>query len=206
MKHIYLIINPAKPQAEILEKLASALQENLYAVQIWDNFTSEEHAKNIIPLVTQLCQARNVPVLINNRWQYVELYQLSGVHFDTIPADWEQIKKNLPNNIILGITANNDLKVIEWAEQQKFSYISFCSMFPSVTANSCELVRAETILQARTITTMPLFVAGGITLDTLPQLQPIHQYFNGIALVSGVMNAENPQKALQQYQQQLQNW
>jgi thiamine-phosphate pyrophosphorylase len=206
MKAIYLVINPATPKEVLLAKLALALQENLYAVQIWDNFTAESQAKEIVPEIIAMCNAKNTPILINNRWQYLQEYPFSGVHFDNIPAHWQEIKKQLPKNCLLGITANNDLEVVKWAVQESFSYISFCSMFPSVTANSCELVSFETILQARKMTHLPIFLAGGISVEKLAELRAIQENFDGIALVSGIMSAENPQKAIQNYQQQIQTW
>lgn len=206
-KDIYLIIDPAKPLSELLKKLASALQEKLYALQIWDNFVSEEQAKEIIPAIASMCRQKDVPVLINNRWNYLSKYDsLAGVHFDKIPPNWEYIRKSLPKNTLLGITANNDLRVVEWAEKEQFSYISFCSMFPSCTANSCELVQFETILKAKTISKMPIFLAGGISVDRLPKLQTIQKYFDGLALVSGIMSAENPLKAIQTYCKEIQTW
>lgn len=206
MKHIYLIINPATESNTLLSKLHSALQENLYAVQIWDNFHHEIHIQEIVPKIIEICQKQNTPVFINNRWQLSEQYPFAGVHFDEVPQNWQTLQHQLPSHLKIGITANNDLQVVHWAEKQQACYISFCSMFPSQTANSCELVKFETIQQAKKISSLPIFLAGGILPERLSTLNTIKEYFDGIALISGVMNNPNPQEAIRNYKTILQTW
>ncbi|QCK14452.1 thiamine phosphate synthase [Mangrovivirga cuniculi] len=62
------------------------------------------------------------------------------MHFDEIPRDFDRIKSNVPNNRIFGLTVNNDLDIIKEAIDYGFDYLSFCTVFPSETNNSCELV------------------------------------------------------------------
>lgn len=83
----------------------------------------------------------------------------------------------------------------------RLDYLSFCSMFPSVTANSCELVKIETVQAARAMTGMPIFLAGGITPDNLDRFSGTGM--NGVAVISGIMNAEDPQHKARYYKQAL---
>ncbi|HLT93208.1 MAG TPA: thiamine phosphate synthase, partial [Membranihabitans sp.] len=88
-----------------------------------------------------------------------------------------------------------------WAESHRLDYISFCSLFPSSTADRCEIVRFDTIQNARKMTDIPLFLAGGITPEKMELLQDLDYW--GIAVVSGIMLAQNPREELRKFYQEF---
>lgn len=195
---IYLVIDPSVDDNILLDKLQQAIQGNIVAVQIWDNFKPETNVAALVHEIIELCQSENIPVLINNRWELCLTTALDGVHFDEVPENFEQIKQRISDDVILGITCGNDLAVVKWAHEHQLAYISFCSIFPSTTSNSCELVSFDTIKATRAITALPIFLAGGIKPENIPQLSELGQA--GIAVVSGIMNAEEPIEALKRYE------
>lgn len=195
---IYLVIDPAMEMQLLLSQLQKALTGTIAAVQIWDNFLQGDDIKALIVNVVETCRPYNIPVLINNRWQLVQQTGLDGVHFDTIPHDFYNEKHD---TIIVGLTCGNDIATIEQAIALGMDYISFCSMFPSATANSCELVNPETVTKARELTNIPIFLAGGITPENVTSLNNLP--YSGIAVVSGIMKAAEPQEAIKDYQSKL---
>src|SRR6185369_6565581 len=98
-------------------------------------------------------------------------------------------------------TCNNDLAIVDWAMKQKLDYISFCSVFPSSTSNSCDLVSFDTIRRAREITSLPIFLAGGISPDNMKRLRELD--FDGVAVISGIMNQDDPAQAAKKYLTEL---
>lgn len=196
---IYLIVDPSMDRNVLVNKLREIIHEEIAAIQIWDNFKPNENPIEFINEILQLCHTKNIPVLINNRWELLKQTDLNGVHFDKIQDNILQIKNEMNRKIITGITCNNDLSIVEWADKNEFDYISFCSMFPSSTANSCELVTFDTVKEARKITTLPVFLAGGIKPENIELLNELN--YSGIAVVSGIMNADKPVEALKKYQQ-----
>lgn len=200
---IYLVIDPSMQEHKLLKKLSGALNSGIAAVQIWDNFPSSANLENLVQHVCEICHNHNVPVFINNRWQLLNTTALDGVHFDEIPKDFDNIKERLGSHCMIGITVNNDLSVVRWAEKNKLDYISFCSIFPSTTSNSCELVTLENVIETRNITSMPLFLAGGIRPENINKLKELD--FDGIAVVSGIMSSNNPQNAAKNYLTKLKN-
>ena len=74
-------------------------------------------------------------------------------------------------------------------------------MFPSSTANSCDLVSFDNIKRVRTITNLPIFLAGGIKPENMEMLNELS--YSGIAVVSGIMNAAQPAEALKMYHDKL---
>jgi thiamine-phosphate pyrophosphorylase len=200
-KGVYLIIDPSIDKTTLLRKLSQALSGDIVAVQIWDNFKAECDVIKLVKDVHYLCKKHNTPLLINNRWEILLETEIEGAHFDKQPGNINLIKKQLRKETIIGITCGNDLSVVKWAELNNLSYLSFCSMFPSTTANSCELVTFNTIKEAQKITSMPIFLAGGITIENIHQITDLN--VTGIAVVSGIMQQENPTEALKFYQQKL---
>lgn len=198
---IYLIVDPSMDRNILLNKLQEIIDEEIAAIQIWDNFKPNENPIECINDILQICRTKNIPVLINNRWELLKQTDLNGVHFDKIQDNILQLKNELGREIIKGITCNNDLSIVKWAVRNEIDYISFCSMFPSSTANSCELVTFDTVREAREITSLSVFLAGGIKPGNIELLNELN--YSGIAVVSGIMNADKPVEALGKYQQKI---
>lgn len=200
-KGIYLVVDPFMGQSVLLSKLSRIIDRKIVAVQIWDNFTEDGNKNEMVKEITLLCHKQNVPVLINNQWELLLDTELDGVHFDALPQNINRIKTEIGKEIITGITCGNDLSVVKWADENRLDYISFCSIFPSLTANSCELVNFDTIKAARAITSLPIFLAGGIKPANLHQLNELE--YTGIVVVSGIMSTDNPEQALEIYHQHI---
>jgi thiamine-phosphate pyrophosphorylase len=199
-KGIYLVADPSMDENILLEKIGECLPEGIAAVQIWE----KDPDQDLLPIaekICSLCIPQNVPVIINNRWELLKDVQLSGVHFDQLPQNFEEIRKSFNRKFISGITCNNDLSDVVIAQKHKLDYISFCSIFPSGTANSCELVEFDTIQKARSIFSELIFIAGGITPHNLDKLT--HLPFDGVAVISGILGTSNPVAAIREYKKHL---
>ncbi|MCH8545167.1 MAG: thiamine phosphate synthase [Cryomorphaceae bacterium] len=192
---VYLVIDPSMKRDELIEKVTAATSAGLAAVQVWDNLSQVENANKLFVKLSEITRLNNTPFIINNRVDLLNSHPFDGIHFDDIPKP--DVVNQLPDNCIKGITCNNDLSVISWAIDNHFDYISFCSVFPSSTSNSCELVSFDSIRQARAMTNMPIFLAGGINSETVQKLKTLD--FNGVAVVSGIMDADDIEKAINEY-------
>ena len=198
---LYLVLDPSMNRKELFLKLKEVLEEEIAVVQIWDNFSPSVDEGKLVNEICDLCHSRNVPVFLNNNWHLMKSTQADGIHFDIIPENFSKIRNELSADCMFGVTCTNDLSVIQWAHDNKLDYISFCSIFPSKTSNSCELVSFETIKKAREITSMPIFLAGGIQYQNIKELERIE--FEGVAVISGIMSSENPGQATREYLSEL---
>lgn len=200
---LYIVIDPSMDLDKVMEKLEWALSAGGALVQIWDNWPKGIDRRYFVHEVSALCTFYDVPLLINNDWHLANSTSVNGVHFDNIPDNWEEVKMELKSPCLVGITCNNDLSTVRWAQENQIDYISFCSMFPSSTSNSCELVDFATVQEARKLVNIPVFLAGGIQLDTMHKIQDLD--YDGIAIVSGIMTSDDPAKAAEQYVEILEN-
>jgi len=119
------------------------------------------------------------------------------------PEGRDHIMKEIDRLFITGLTCGNDTKRFEWAVTHGIDYISFCAVFPSPSAGSCELVRLETIRKVRKITSMPIFASGGVRPDNVNRLLDLG--IDGVAVISGILNDEHPEKTARRYKEVLGN-
>jgi len=202
---VYLVVDPAMEQKELLDKIEQSLEGGVDILQIWDHWPEgmESYDKEqLITYIVEMSESYEVPVLINEAWQWLKSTDLHGVHFDRKPENLAQIKEEVGRDFIAGITCGNDVEIIRWAEEQEFDYVSFCAMFPSPSVGSCEIVRPEIVQKARELTNMPLFLSGGITPEKMDgELAGLD--YQGVAVISGILKDDAPAEKVQQYKQAL---
>lgn len=203
LQGLYLVLDPAKDEESLLAGLRQSLAGGVGLVQIWNHWAaafSRQEKLKLIGKVQAVAQRYSVPVLINEDWELALDAGLHGVHFDGIPDNWKEIQLALQGKLI-GITVGNDLDLVRWADENRLSYISFCSVFPSSSVTTCELVTPESIQVARELTQIPIFLSGGIRPENLPQLEK-HSY-QGIAVISGILGAVDPKQAASDYLEKM---
>ena len=198
---IYLVADGGMDPAILMHKLEQALRGGISVIQLYNISNDKEETIATINKICELAHSFDVPVLINNNWYFIDRTLLDGVHFDKVPLDYAFVEKSIQKDFIKGITCTNDLAVIEWADKNGFDYISFCSMFPSPSVDSCDIVSFETVQKARKITQMPIFLAGGLNSETLPKLSSLS--FDGIALISAIMSAIDITASTKQFKHEL---
>lgn len=203
-KLLYLVIDPAMPREVLLTKLKEALEAGIDLLQIWNHWPEGFSSKDKITLIDQilgLAAPYRVPVLINEEWTLLKSCALQGVHFDNPPANLANIRQEIGRDFISGLTCGNEPERIQWANEHAFSYISFCSMFPSSSVDSCEIVREESVQKARQLSKLPVFLSGGLNPERITQLN--HLDFQGIAIISGIMSAPSVSQSIRAYQDAL---
>lgn len=198
---IYLVVDPSIEEPVLLQKMEEALKGGVDIIQIWNNWTDDINKLKLIDRVCELAHRSDVPVLINEEWELINDTLLDGVHFDSIPNDITHVRQQVERPFICGITCGNDLSIVRWAEANKLDYISFCSMFPSTSAGACEIVSIENVKKAKELTSMPVFVAGGISLDNIHDLKETK--VNGVAVISAILQADNVAEKTKQFKQKL---
>lgn len=200
-KSIYLVLNPQMQEDLLIERLNLIIDKGISYIQIWDNFMKGQDIGKMITEIHAISSAHQVPLLINNHWKYLRDFPLDGVHFDSLPENLTEIKQNINKDFIIGVTCGNDLSVIEQATEQNVDYISFCSLFPSLSARNCEIVELKNIKKARQIFKKSIFLSGGIVPENICKLADLD--YDGIALISGLMSVETPQTIIEEYKKRL---
>lgn len=204
---IYLVIDPSMSSSLLFNRLERVLKLPISVVQIWDHWNECVDKDTTINRILDMCIKYDIPVLMNNDWTLLKRYPFDGVHFDELPENFDEIKQELKKTsntkeaYLYGMTCGNDMDIIDWATKNGMDYISFCSMFPSATSTSCELVSLDSVRRARSKSELPIFLAGGIRPDNMGNFKELD--YQGIALISGIMGADKPEEAVSEYLKQL---
>lgn len=201
---VYLVVDPSMGHEVLFDKVKQALEGGAGILQIWNHWPDSMRRpdkEQLITFIIEMAGKYDVPVLINDEWEFLQTTELHGVHFDTVPEDFDKIKAEIGRDFITGITCSNNLDIIKWADRQELDYISFCAMYPSPSVDSCDIVRPETVRKAREITDLPLFLSGGITPEKIDEFKELD--YNGVAVISGILNSEESRQKTKEYKQAL---
>ena len=202
---VYLVVDPALERETLLKSIKSALAGGINIVQIWNNWPAQVDKLLLIRDIARLCAPYSIPILINEDWKLLlETDYLAGVHFDQLTDDLLDIRQAVGRKIIIGVTCSGHLDTVHSANQYNLDYISFCAMFPSSSVGSCNIVLPETVQQAKAITNIPLFISGGMTPENTAMLK-LKIPFDGVAVISGILVASNPEKEAKAFQLALNN-
>lgn len=196
-----MVADPGEGLYKVNKTLDLAIRGGADVIQIWNHWQPGEDKISFVKETCALAHSHNVPVLINDDWHLMMETPIDGVHFDQLPEALHEIRKRVGRPFLCGITCGNDLNKVQWANDNQLDYISFCSMFPSASAGACEIVTKETVMKARQITSLPIFLAGGISINNLSILSDTG--LNGIALISAIMHATDPLEATQTFKEKL---
>ncbi len=128
---VYVVIDPALGIDCIIPVIKKVIEGGADVLQLWNSWKSDQNKDEFIEAICRVAHAANIPVLINEEWELLKTTELDGVHFDTIPANFEAIRQDIERPFICGVTCGNNLTLIKWATDNGPDYISFCAMFPS---------------------------------------------------------------------------
>ena len=200
---LYLVIDPSIPKTELLPKLEAAILGGVNLIQIWNNWQVDADRTELIEEIAAITKSHAVPLIANEQLDLINNILIDGFHFDNMPSDVNAIRHGANRPLIIGITCGNNFNKIEKAVQQQVDYLSFCSVFPSTSVDTCDIVSRDIIQATRAFTNLPIFLSGGITLSNLNELKSTG--LNGIAIISGIMAATETEQAARTYKQALIN-
>ena len=194
---LYLVIDPKPGIHEVGPRVEAAIRGGVDVVQIWNHWHPGQNRWEFVETICILARQARVPVLVNEATHLLYTTSADGIHFDQLPPSPEKVRQKAGRPVLMGITCGNDLKRVQWAVDHQFDYISFCAMFPSPSVDACDMVSFDTVQQARACTDMPVFASGGVTPENLGKLMELG--VNGVAVISGILKADDPEKAARKY-------
>lgn len=195
LQGLYLVIDPKEGFDQLRSKIEEALRGGVSIIQVWDQWSDGQDRKDFIKQL--LAVTGNLPVIVNNDLELAGMPGVQGIHLDRVEA----IDTVRDPDLIIGVTLSGpaDWKALK---QQGVDYISFCSMFPSSSTDACELVSFETVREACENFPGSVFASGGINLGNANQIMQLG--VSGIAVISGILKAEDPRQATQKFNELIQ--
>lgn len=185
---LYLVTNSeGLDEASFLKKIDQACQGGVSLVQLREKTKSDRAYLDLAWKVKEITDHHQIPLIIDDR---VDLAQIldCGVHLGQSDIPIKQARRLLKNNIIGASTKTLD-QALE-AERNGADYLGVGAIFPTKTKVKTRITSLNTLGEIATRVRLPVLAIGGLKLENCMDLKGIP--LAGIALVSALMEADNP--------------
>jgi len=152
--------------------------------------TDKDHLKEAIQ-IKNLCKRYNSLFIINDRLDIALASDADGIHLGQDDLDLKTARKLLGYSKIIGISASNDIDISN-ALEEGCDYIGIGPVFETTTKKNKKPMGIAKIKTLTKDLDIPWFAIGGIKSKDISNLKS-----NGlkkVALVSELMNSEDPQE------------
>lgn len=145
----------------------------------------------------QLCKTYKVPFIINDDIALAIELGADGVHLGRDDDNCMDARKQVGDNILVGISCNNDPGRADQAVRDGADYIAFGAMFPTSSKANTVSASFELIRQAKQRYTVPIVAIGGITPENCAPV--IAAGADLLAVISSVYLANNPYQVMENF-------
>ncbi|MDC3092216.1 thiamine phosphate synthase [Prochlorococcus sp. AH-716-M18] len=185
---LYVITDQKNNLLEILEELLIA---GVKIIQHrFKKGTDKDHLQEAIQ-IKNLCKKYNSLFIVNDRLDIALASNADGVHLGQDDLDLKTARKLLGWSKIIGITANNEIDISN-ALKEGCDYIGIGPVFETATKKDKKPIGIEKIKTLTKDLNIPWFAIGGIKSNNISFLKK--NGFKKVALVSQLMNSENPKE------------
>jgi len=156
--------------------------------------------KKIVPKL----QEAGIAVIINDNPRIAKDLHADGVHLGQEDGDFNEARKLLGKDAIIGITCHNSKHLGMEAAEAGADYVAFGAFYPTQTKEVIHHAEIEILEWWQDIMEIPCVAIGGINIDNA--LPIINAGADFIAISSGVWNYEGGIKAaLKKFQTLIEN-
>ena len=174
----------------------AALDGGVSLVQFRDKgqYTAVER-EEACRILIGLCHDRNVPLIVNDDPQLARRVGADGVHLGREDPSPRIARALLGPDALVGVTVYGKAGEEASAEVAGADYLGIGPFFPSVTKPEEPEMPLHILDAVLHRTPLPVFAIGGITVENAGQLA--RHGVAGVAVVSAIMDAEDPERATQ---------
>ena len=163
-KNIYLISPQKIRSASFYNELNNVLKTNkVKYFQLRIKKTSILDLIKISEKVKQIAKKNNVKFLINDKPLIAKIVEADGCHIGQRDMSFENARKILGKDKIIGVTCHNSKKLALKAKKYGANYVAFGSFFKSYTKKTTFRANIEILRWAKKKINMPTVAIGGIS-------------------------------------------
>ncbi len=162
-KNIYLISPQKIRSASFYNELNNVLKTNkVKYFQLRIKKTSILNLIKISEKIKQIAKKNNVKFLINDKPLIAKIVEADGCHIGQRDMSFENARKILGKDKIIGVTCHNSKKLALKAKKYGANYVAFGSFFKSSTKKTASRANLEILRWAKKKINMPTVAIGGI--------------------------------------------
>jgi thiamine-phosphate pyrophosphorylase len=205
MYELYLVTDEkASLGRNIIDVVRQALKGGVTVVQLREKELNTRRFVEKASELKKILKPYNVPLIINDRIDIALAVEADGVHIGQNDMPLELVKKIVPGNMIIGLSVET-LQQVKEAEVLDVDYLGVSPIFstPTKTDFDDKPWGLEDLRKAREISKHILVAIGGINAENAEDV--IKAGADGIAVVSGICSADNPETASRDLMQIVKN-
>ncbi|MFV2005321.1 MAG: thiamine phosphate synthase [Gammaproteobacteria bacterium] len=178
-----------------------ALQGGTRIIQYRDKSDNEKKRLLQASDLCRLCEQYDAISIINDDIALAKAVNADGVHLGSDDASITDARRALGDDVIIGISCYNDLKLAVEAEKQSADYVAFGAMFVSTTKPGAVKADQNILTDAKKQLSIPVCAIGGISENNIQQL--IKQGTDMAAVISSLFSADDIKKAASKLSKQF---
>ncbi len=195
MYELYLVTDEkASRGRNIIDIVKHALRGGVTIVQLREKELNTRQFVERAARLKKILDPYNVPLIINDRVDIALAVGADGVHIGQSDMPLDLVKKIVPGNMIIGLSVETIQQVRE-AEDLEVDYLGISPVFSTPTKTDFDEKPwgLEGLREARKISKHIIVGIGGINADNAEDV--IKTGADGIAVVSGICSADDPETA-----------
>ncbi|HSI22314.1 MAG TPA: thiamine phosphate synthase [Methylophilaceae bacterium] len=196
IKGLYAVTPDLPDTALLLKQAKAALQGGVSVLQYRNKTASYELKREQASELMWLCEAHNVPFIINDHILLCVELDADGVHLGGTDGDIAAARRLLGARKIIGTSCYNRLDLAEQAKTQGADYVAFGACFDSGTKPATVRAHLELFAEARPLG-LPTVAIGGITAENASLV--IQAGADSIAVISALWTAPDIRQAAQTF-------
>lgn len=202
MEHRELhVISTGRQQAEKLVEIIGEIHPYITSIHIREK---EKTAKEIYQIIKRLLD-KQVPIskiIVNDRIDVAYIMKVNGIHLAHHSLPVNLVKENFPCLRVGG--SIHSIEEAFLAQTQGADYITFGHVFATQSKLGLAPRGLEQLRSIVTSVTIPVIAIGGIKPSNVKYVMEAGA--KGIAVMSGILEAERPLELAKEYALQLSNY
>jgi thiamine-phosphate pyrophosphorylase len=195
MYELYLVTDEkASLRRSITDIVRQAVKGGVTIVQLREKELNTRQFIETALELKKILKPHNVPLIINDRIDIALAVNAEGIHIGQKDMPFDLVKKIIPGNMIVGLSVET-IEQLKEAESLPANYLAVSPVFstPVKTDFDQKPWGLEGLAEARKMTKHTLVAIGGINAANAGKV--ISAGADGIAVVSGICSAANPETA-----------
>ncbi len=184
----------------LYQQVEAALRGGVTMIQLREKHMDRDAFRKEAIEIRELCARWKVPFLINDDVALAKEIDADGVHVGQKDMEALEARKELGDNKIIGVSARTVEQALT-AQTHGADYLGVGAVFHTGTKSDAKGISHETLQEICQAVTIPAVAIGGITGENVMELKGTG--ISGIAVVSAVFAAKDPEKAARDLREKL---
>jgi thiamine-phosphate pyrophosphorylase len=186
---------------QTLKIIEAAVRGGVTCVQLREKQCSTREFIQQALAIKNFLQTRRIPLIINDRVDVALAVEADGVHLGQTDMPLEMARKIVGNSMLIGISAECLADALT-AEKGGADYLGVSPIYATATkTDTAPALGLAGLQEIRKAVGLPLVGIGGLNTDNAAAV--IRHGADGVAVVSAIVAADDPQSAAAQLRQTI---